>query len=60
MHCILHTGYISDPRGKQYQKRNDDDLNVVAEDVKSELFLRKAAKNHNVNVVFCSSRKVDY
>lgn len=23
--------YISDPRGKQYRKRNDDDLNAAAE-----------------------------
>jgi hypothetical protein len=42
--------YISDPREKQYSKRNDVDLNAAAEDVKNELSLRKAAENHNVYI----------
>lgn len=41
--------YISDPRGKQYRKRNDDDLNAAAEDVRSGMSLRKAAENHNLH-----------
>jgi len=41
--------YISDPRGKQYRKRNESDLNAAAAEVKNGISLRKAAENHNVN-----------
>ncbi|CAI6374113.1 unnamed protein product [Macrosiphum euphorbiae] len=41
--------YISDPRGKQYRKRNEDDLNAAATEVKNGISLRKAAENYNVH-----------
>ncbi|XP_060855246.1 uncharacterized protein LOC132932919 [Metopolophium dirhodum] len=41
--------YISDPRGKQYRKRNEGDLNAAATEVKNGISLRKAAENHSVH-----------
>jgi len=41
--------YISDPRGKQYRKRCEADLNAAAAEVISGLSLRKAAENNNVH-----------
>jgi len=38
--------YISDPRGKEYRKRNESDLNAAAAEVKNGISLRKAAENH--------------